>query len=93
MVASNSEVACSFLGLSIHPYLLFPNYLNTFRHVSIPVAIYEKESTSIIAYALSSHKYVQELKAMREKKQNASAPLDPAPPSPKLYAQNLAHAQ
>ena len=30
---------------------------------------------------------------MQEKKQNASAPLDPTPPSPKLYAQNLAHAQ
>ena len=64
---------------------LFSNYQFsiTCRHVSIPVAIYEKEATSIIAYALSSHKYAQEIKAMRERKQNISTPLEPPPASPK----------
>lgn len=70
--------------LVLQSTIFFPNYLNTCRHVLIPVAIYEKEATSIIAYALSSHKYSMELKTMQERKQNASAPLDPTPPSPKL---------
>ena len=36
-------------------------------HTTVPVAIYEKEPTSIIAYALSSREYAAELKVLTDK--------------------------
>ncbi len=37
------------------------------QHSSVPVAIYEKEPTSIISYALSSREYFVALQALVEK--------------------------
>ena len=47
------------------------------KHLTIPVAIYEKEPTSIIAFALSSREYAKELNTLMERvvmKRFASAP-------------------
>lgn len=42
-------------------------------HTDFPIAIYEKEPTSVIAYALSTRHYTNELKLLREKKAMGSA--------------------
>lgn len=39
-----------------------------YRSASLPVAIYEKEPTSIIAFALTSREYAEELHALVERK-------------------------
>ena len=39
-----------------------------YRSASLPVAIYEKEPTSFIAFALTSREYAEELQAMVERK-------------------------
>ena len=39
-----------------------------YRLASIPVAVYEKEPTSIIAFALTSRQYSEELQALLERK-------------------------
>ena len=60
---------------------------NMHKSVKIPIAVYEKEPTSIIAYALSSREYAQELKSLMERsaKEGAShAESKAAPPSPRL---------
>ena len=45
-----------------------------YRSASIPVAIYEKEPTSIIAFALTSREYAEELQILLERKLTALAP-------------------
>ena len=39
-----------------------------YRLASIPVAVYENEPTSIIAFALTSRQYAEELQALEERK-------------------------
>ena len=61
---------------------------NMHKSLKIPIAIYEKEPTSLIAYALSSREYAQEYWAMIEKRRNSTSchPEKPSrPSSPKLY--------
>ena len=60
---------------------------NMHKSLKIPIAIYEKEPTSLIAYALSSREYAQEYWAMIERRRNTAIqqPEKPTQPSsPKL---------
>jgi 1-phosphatidylinositol-3-phosphate 5-kinase len=59
---------------------------NMHRSLKIPIAIYEKEPTSLIAYALSSREYAQEFWALVERRPSAVQPerLLSRPSSPKL---------
>jgi hypothetical protein len=60
---------------------------NMHKSLKIPIAIYEKEPTSLIAYALSSREYAQEYWAMIERRRNTASqqPEKPSrPASPKL---------
>jgi hypothetical protein len=43
-----------------------------YRSASIPVAIYEKEPTSIIAFALTSREYAEELQTLLDRKMTAA---------------------
>ena len=43
-----------------------------YRSASIPVAIYEKEPTSIIAFALTSREYAEGLQTLLDRKMNAA---------------------
>ena len=45
-----------------------------YRSASIPVAIYEKEPTSIIAFALTSREYAEEFQLLVERKLTALVP-------------------
>ena len=58
---------------------------NMHKSLKIPIAIYEKEPTSLIAYALSSREYAQEYWALVEQRQTVAQPekLVSRPPSPK----------
>ena len=47
-----------------------------YRSASIPVAVYEKEPTSIIAFALTSREYAEELQALRERKSATNGGLE-----------------
>ena len=56
------------------------------KSLKIPIAIYEKEPTSLIAYALSSREYAQEYWAMVERRPNSTQPEKQSrPSSPKAY--------
>ena len=46
------------------------------QHSSVPVAIYEKEPTSIISYALSSREYFVALQALVEKNATKYSSID-----------------
>ena len=58
---------------------------NFLHYPKIPLAIYEKEPTSLIAYALSSREYAQELKKVIERRQAVVTVVaeHKGPPSPK----------
>lgn len=60
---------------------------NMHKSLKIPIAIYEKEPTSLIAYALSSREYAQEYWAMVDRRHNTAQPEKlhvSTPSSPKL---------
>jgi 1-phosphatidylinositol-3-phosphate 5-kinase len=80
-------------GVPIRPFQKLPppfdlnEHHNMHRSLKIPIAIYEKEPTSLIAYALSSREYAQEYWALVERRPVILQPTErllSRPSSPKV---------
>lgn len=73
--------------LKLPPPFELNEHHNMHKSLKIPIAIYEKEPTSLIAYALSSREYAQEYWAMVDRRHNTAQPEKlhvSTPSSPKL---------
>ena len=86
---------------SVRPFQKLPppfelnEHHNMHKSLKIPIAIYEKEPTSLIAYALSSREYAQEYWALVERKPSTlqqPEKLISRPTSPKVYVYIISHA-
>ena len=91
--ASSRGVREKERSVPIRPFQKLPppfdlnEHHNMHKSLKIPIAIYEKEPTSLIAYALSSREYAQEYWALVERRPVAIQPpekLLPQPSSPKV---------